>query len=81
MPVKHRPPHATFKIKELIAVGKHTEAQRCTDENVAWYDFKIGEQQDLFLEAQCSKMGLKQTPENMTGIAAAIPKRRVVLTQ
>lgn len=74
---KHRPPHATFKIRELIKIGKHEEAQKCTDENVVFYDAKIGEQQDLFLEAQCAKMGLEYNRDNKLAAAVNTPKRRM----
>ena len=79
MPEKtyYRPPHMPFKIKEMIKLGKYAEAQKCTDENVKFYDEKIAEQQDLFLEAQVAKMGLKQTPENKLAAAINTPKRRV----
>ena len=74
---KHRPPHATFKIRELIKIGKYAEAQKCTDENVDFYDAKIGEQQDLFLEAQVAKMGLELNPDTKLAAAANTPKRRM----
>ena len=74
---KHRPPHMAYKIRELIKLNRHDEAQKCTDENVAFYDKKIGEQQDLFIEAQVAKMGLKQTSENKLAVAAHTPKRRI----
>lgn len=74
---KHRPPHAAFKINELIKLNKGKEAQRCTDENVAFYDAKIAEQQDLFLEAQCSIMGLERNRDNKFTAAIAVPKRRL----
>jgi len=74
---KHRPPHAAFKIRELIKLNRCDEAQRYTDENVAFYDAKIGEQQDLFLEAQVRKMGLELTPDTKLAAAAHTPKRRI----
>ncbi len=66
-----------YKIRELIKLNKFDEAQRCTDENVAFYDAKIGEQQDLFLEAQVAKMGLEMNPDNKLAAAVNVPKRRV----
>lgn len=78
MTTKHRPPHAVFKIEELINMGKAAEAQACTDENVDFYRTKIEEQQDLFLKAQCAKMGLEQTRDNMLGVNASTPKRRMI---
>ncbi len=74
---KFRPPHMAFKIRELIKLNKFDDAQKCTDENVAFYDEKIGEQQDLFLEAQVAKMGLKMTPDNKMAAAVNTPKRRL----
>lgn len=81
MSTKFRPPHLPFKIREMIKLRKFDEAQKMTDENVAFYDAKIGEQQDLFLEAQCGKMGLKMSPENKLAAAANSPKRRVPNTR
>lgn len=75
MNTKHRPPHAVFKIKELIKIGHHDEAQRYTDENVTFYRDKISEQQDLFLEAQCGKMGVKPTRDNLLATGSAMPNR------
>lgn len=69
---KYRPPHMPFKIREMIKLGKYDEAQKMTDENVAFYDDKIGEQQDLFLEAQCGKLGVKSKHE----ASVTTPKRR-----
>jgi len=74
---KYRPPHMPFKIREMIKLGKYDEAQRCTDENVAFYDDKIAEQQDLFLEAQVAKMGLKLNADTKLAAAVNTPKRRV----
>jgi hypothetical protein len=74
---KFRPPHMAFKIRELIKLGKCDEAQCCTDENVAFYDDKIAEQQDLFIEAQMAKMGLKPTADNKLATTVNMPKRRV----
>lgn len=74
---KFRPPHMPYKIREMIKLRKFDEAQKMTDENVAFYDAKIGEQQDLFLEAQCGKMGLKYSPENKLAASANTPKRRI----
>jgi hypothetical protein len=74
---KHRPPHMAYKIRELIKLKKYDEAQKCTDENVAFYDAKIGEQQDLFLEAQVAKMGLEMNPDTKLAAASNTPKRRV----
>ena len=74
---KHRPPHAAYKIRELIKLRKFDEAKRCTDENVDFYDSKIGEQQDLFLEAQCASMGLEYNRDNKLAVAANTPKRRM----
>jgi hypothetical protein len=74
---KHRPPHMAYKIRELIKLNKFDEAQKCTDENVAFYDEKIGEQQDLFLEAQVAKMGLEWNPDNKLAVSVNTPKRRV----
>ena len=74
---KHRPPHATFKIIEMIKLNKHDEAQRCTDENVAFYDQKIAEQQDLYILAQCRKMGLEPNKDNLFATAINTPKRRM----
>lgn len=55
----HRPPHATFKIKEMIEVGEYDQAQKCTDENQVFFEKKIEEQGDLFLDAQKRKMGVQ----------------------
>ena len=74
---KHRPPHGKFKIQECIKIGHYDEAQKYTDENVAFYDAKIGEQQDLFLEAQCGKMGVEYNRDNKLGAAIHSEKRRV----
>jgi hypothetical protein len=57
----HRPPHATFKIKEMIEVGEYDEAQKCTDENEEFFQAKITEQGDLFIEAQKRKMGVQSS--------------------
>ncbi len=73
---KHKPPHAAYKIIEMIKLGKHAEAQRCTDENVDFYDEKIREQQDLFVLAQCKKMGLEPNHDNLFATAFNEPKRR-----
>jgi hypothetical protein len=75
MTTKHRPPHSDLKIRELIALGKCNEAQDCTDENVEFYRDKIGDQQSLFLEAQCVKLGVEPTPEAKVRASAGIPKR------
>jgi len=74
---KQRPPHSAYKIGELIKLRKFDTAQKCTDENVEFYDKKIGEQQDLFLEAQVAKMGLKQNADTKLAAAVATPKRRI----
>ncbi len=74
---KYRPPHMPYKIRELIKLRKFDAAQKCTDENVAFYDAKIGEQQDLFLEAQVAKMGLEMNADNKLAAAVNTPKRRV----
>lgn len=76
MNTKHRPPHAEFKIKELIKIGNHDEAQACTDENVEFYRDKIGDQQALFLEAQCGKMGVKPSRDNLLATGSAMPLRQ-----
>lgn len=55
----HRPPHATFKIKEMIEIGLYDDAQKCTDENTEFFTLKIAEQGDLFMEAQKRKMGVQ----------------------
>lgn len=73
---KHRPPHGIYKIREMIKLGQCDEAQRCTDENVEFYRDKIGDQQSLFLEAQCRKMGVKPTIANKTGAAAVVARQR-----
>lgn len=56
---RHRPPHATFKIKELIELCMFDEAQSCTDENEVFYNDKIRDQEELFLDAQRKKMGVR----------------------
>ncbi len=74
---KHRPPHAAFKILEMIRLGKHVEAQTCTDENVDFYHEKIREQQDLFVLAQCKRMGLEPNRDNLFATAINAPKRKL----
>jgi len=76
MTTKHRPPHGTFKIEEMIKLGQFDDAQRCTDENVEFYRDKIGDQQSLYLKAQCGKLGVEQTPENANRAAAALRSQR-----
>ena len=73
---KSRPPHATFKIRELIKMEKWDEAQTCTDENVEFYRSKIGDQQSLFLAAQCGKLGVRPTAENMNGASRHAQRER-----
>jgi hypothetical protein len=58
-------------------MGKYDDAQTATDLNVEFYRDKIGDQQSLFLEAQCGKMGVKVTPMNK--LAAASAEKRVVV--
>lgn len=80
MPTKpHRPPHAEYKIKELIKMGHYDDAQQCTDENVTFYRDKIGDQQSLFLEAQCGKMGVQPTHQNK--LLACRGEKRVIVNQ
>ena len=73
----HRPPHGQFKIMEAIKVGHYDEAQKYTDENVDFYTAKISEQQDLFVLAQCKKMGLEPNRDNLFATAINAPKRRL----
>ena len=72
-------PHSNYMIGELIKMGRCDDAQAKTDENVVFFDKQIEEQQDLFVQAQCSKMGLKPTRDNLFATAMATPKRRVVM--
>ena len=58
---KHRPPHGVYKIQEMIKLEKYDEAQLCTDENIEFYRAKIEAQQQLYLDAQCGKMGVVTT--------------------
>lgn len=74
---KTRPPHSAYKIGELIKLRKFDTAQKCTDENVEFFDRKIAEQQDLFLKAQVAKMGLEQNADNKLAAAVNTPKRRI----
>lgn len=72
---RHRPPHSDYEIKELIKLGKIEDAQHATDINVEFYRDKIGDQQSLFLEAQCVKMGVEPTPSNKIAANSDIPRR------
>lgn len=72
---RHRPPHSDFEIKELIKCGQYEEAQEATDINVAFYRDKIGDQQSLFLEAQCGKMGVEATPRNKIAVNGDVARR------
>ena len=76
---KHRPPHAAYKIGEMIKLGMNAEAQRYCDENVEFYREKIEEQHNLYLEAQCAKMGVKS--DTFTKLAIADPAKRVTINQ
>lgn len=72
---RHRPPHAEYEIRELIKLGKYDEAQEATDINVEFYRDRIGDQQSLFLEAQCARMGVSPTPENKIAVNSGIARR------
>ena len=55
---RHRLPHASFKVAELIELGQIDEAQQCCDDNVAFYDEKADEQRELFREAEARRRGM-----------------------
>ena len=74
---KHRPPHSAYEIRELLKLRKFDAAKAACDANVEFYDQKIGEQQDLFLEVQCASMGLEYNRDNKLAVAANTPKRRM----
>jgi hypothetical protein len=73
-----KPPNSNYIIGELIKMKRFDDAQEKCDENVAFFDKKIEEQQALFVKAQCAKMGLEPTRDNLFATAASAPKRRVV---
>jgi hypothetical protein len=72
-------PNSNYMINELIKMGHYDKAQKATDENVVFFDKQIEEQQDLFVQAQCAKMGLKPTHDNLFATAINTPKRRRVV--
>ena len=73
-------PNSNYLINELIKMGHYDKAQKACDENVEHFDKQIGEMQDLYVQAQCAKMGLKPTRDNLFATAINTPKRRRVVT-
>ena len=71
MGTKTRPPHAPYKIKEMIKLGEIYEAQKCCDENVSFYRDKITDMQELYVEAQCAQMGVTRAKAVPHKFAAA----------
>lgn len=74
-------PKSEYLINELIKMGHYDKAQKACDENVEFFDKRIGDMQDLYVQAQCKKMGLEPTRDNLFATAINTPKRRRVVTQ
>ncbi len=62
--VQHRPPHAEFKINELIKLGKFDEAEECIDVNLEFYRKKEQEQQELWRRVAAAKIRSARTGEH-----------------